>query len=435
MCAFLGRYHYHCDASAITLRLPGISLQPSDTADTLGVGNTASLKVEVAKRGFLHAQLRYLHNGKPLDGLVPDFNLYFRPAMTIEELRRRLANVMDTDASLVKVFEPDADDALAGDDRFVREWWGTTFRNHTPLLFSGSPRDPNPIVRPDQWRMYFFRYERCRPLGGGGFGTAVQMIDPVTYHMIALKTVTNPYNLHQVAYFQDSKDFREVRALIQFNHPCILSILGWDFADGKLQIGTEFLEGGSLDAVITAKKAGGEMPGWYDATAVAIIVTGIVLGMRHIHARKAIHRDFKPGNVLLDGHGRPQIGDLGLCRDFGLEMTGVQGTKLYWAPELIIEDQEDKYTQAVDVFAFGLVLYELLVGEKVYKSRNELALGKEIEKGIRPDIPDFVEPVARGIIDGWWQMAPPARPSLHAVFNELKAANFMVLKGVDAAEV
>jgi serine/threonine protein kinase len=108
------------------------------------------------------------------------------------------------------------------------------------------------------------------------------------------------------------------------------------------------------------------VPGFWNATGKGIIITGIVLGMKYIHSRGYIHQDLKPDNIMINEHGQALIGDFGACRPKNEDCTPVPeaGTVHYAAPELY--DDRIRPTPTVDVFSFGLILYEILVGVPVF---------------------------------------------------------------------
>jgi serine/threonine protein kinase len=394
------------------------------------------VKVKVQNRGFLRAQLEYLHHGVPLPrALVPLFDLYFGPRTTVAEFRGRIAALVGTTPDLVEVLVPD-EGTGAPDDRFVREWWGSGFRERHPLQFRALVPDKNPTLDAEAYRMYFTSYVRQKSLGSGTFGTAWLAVDPATGETIALKIVrVQDKNKHE---FRKTRDFREIHALIQFNHPCILSIIGWDWHEEKFLIGTEFVENGSLDGILNARRAGAPTPKWFDDTGIAIIIVGIVLGMRHIHMRNAMHRDFKPANVLLDNRGHPLIADFGMCRDINAEilLTGTIGTPAYSAPEVLgsLYESGEPYDHRVDVYAFASVLFELIVGDQAFTGAIS-AVNKKISEGVTPPIPSDVLPLTQGIIEDCWARERSLRPSFDDVLGRLRSEEFRVLPGVDVEKV
>jgi serine/threonine protein kinase len=119
------------------------------------------------------------------------------------------------------------------------------------------------------------------------------------------------------------------------------------------------MRGGSLEAALE------ERPGWLRGTALAKIVVGIDLGMQFVHSRGYMHRDRKPSNILLDDEHQALIGDFGSSRleDLAIMFTKNVSMPLYMAPEM----SEDNYTNKVDVFSFAMILYGIVVGQKVFR--------------------------------------------------------------------
>jgi serine/threonine protein kinase len=286
--------------------------------------------------------------------------------------------------------------------------------------------------------MDFSRFLERKKIARGQFGQVYQAQDPSTEEVIALKCTTPDGELSQ---YKTSKAFREIQLLIQFNHPCILPFVGWDLHNEELEIGTEFLPNKSLDFIQNERKAG-KVPTWFNDTGIAIIVTGTVIGMRYIHQRGALHRDFKPANLLLDEVGRPQIADLGLCRDLSLTMTGGVGTPAYLAPEVSGDpsapsDHSDgsEYSQPCDVFSFGVTLFETVTGRSAFTNKNVYKITQDIRAGKRPTIPESLPDLTKVLIEKCWDDKPGQRPSFDAVYESLKSAGYRVLPGVDTAKV
>jgi serine/threonine protein kinase len=121
----------------------------------------------------------------------------------------------------------------------------------------------------------------------------------------------------------------------------------------------KYIENNSLADVLTLVKAGTPPSFWTD-TGIRIIVAGIVCGLEFIHLKGFVHRDLKPCNFLIDKGGRCKIGDLGSSKllERATCLSSDKNTIGYMAPELY----DHKYNWKVDVFAFAMVLYEILVG-------------------------------------------------------------------------
>jgi serine/threonine protein kinase len=151
------------------------------------------------------------------------------------------------------------------------------------------------------------------------------------------------------------------------------------------------------------------MPNLHD-TGKAIVIVGVVLGMKFIHSHGVVHRDLKPKNILLDERCHPKIGDPGNSRfcNLSLTLTSGVGGPFYMAPEMY---EEGDYTIAVDVYSSVLILYEVLVGERVFPATTTLpALVAKVTQGHRPELPAEMEATARQIIE--WSRSVPRPPGL-----------------------
>jgi serine/threonine protein kinase len=231
--------------------------------------------------------------------------------------------------------------------------------------------------------------------------------------------------------WKHSPVFREVAILIRINHPCILAIIGCNICNGNLEFATEFFENRSLDTVLTNRRRARGIPEWFNATGITIIVAGIVLGMRHIHARGLIHFNFKPQAVLIDPNRRPQIGSFCVCHGMAANMTDGRPPLAYSAPEILMEKG---YDQSCDVFSFGLVLFELIVGPQVFTGETH-EIKEQIKCNVRPEIPVGVFPGVRELITRCWSHTASDRPTFQEVFATLNAINFALLPDADVTQV
>jgi serine/threonine protein kinase len=213
-------------------------------------------------------------------------------------------------------------------------------------------------------------------------------------------------------------------------HPCVLRLVGFSLptVTSPALIGSRFAANGSLKDVLAQSRRP-------DATATAIIVCGIVLGMQFIHSRDLMHRDLKPANVLIDERGFAQIGDLGSSRMLDLDstLTAQVGTPLYKAPEMY---DEGEYTAAVDIYAFALVLYELLVGRYIFPLPiADLVLFKKVVTGVRPVLPDATDAVVKDIITKCWAVEAGDRYSFTQIWGMLQEIRFKLTPDVDSDRV
>jgi eukaryotic-like serine/threonine-protein kinase len=161
---------------------------------------------------------------------------------------------------------------------------------------------------------------------------------------------------------------REARAAAGLAHENIVQLFDYGEDEGRPYIVFEYLPGQSL----RDRLAGGNaLPD--DET--AMIARDIAAGLAHAHARGVVHRDLKPGNVLFDGEDRAKIADFGIARvvdaDTITDEGTVLGTAAYISPEQV---RGEPSTPASDVYAFGVVLYEMLSGRPPFAAENPTQL-------------------------------------------------------------
>jgi serine/threonine protein kinase len=194
------------------------------------------------------------------------------------------------------------------------------------------------------------KYEIKGELGTGAMGVVYRAEDSRLGRLVALK-VMSP----NVASNPDlvKRFYREAQAAGQLHHPNIVTIYDIDEVDGLPFIAMEFLEGEDLDKVITAGK---DIP----VVKKLDIIVQACKGLHHAHQRGIVHRDVKPGNIVLLNDGMVKIVDFGIAHLGATSMTQtgmVLGTVMYMAPEQISGQRVDA---RADIFSVGVILYELL---------------------------------------------------------------------------
>jgi serine/threonine protein kinase len=147
---------------------------------------------------------------------------------------------------------------------------------------------------------------------------------------------------------------------------------------------------------------------------------GIAVGMAYVHSTGIIHRDLNPRNVLLDANHLPRICDFGSRRLFGTETTMTAApafTPCYGAPELYMEED---YNEQVDVYSFGVMLYELATGTLAFRGLTQYQLvNRLLVQQRREAIPATVTPFARDLIERCWQQDTASRPSFSEICSLL----------------
>lgn len=220
---------------------------------------------------------------------------------------------------------------------------------------------------------------------------------------------------------------QEIKSQNLIKHPALLQLLGYSVpfcGKGRLTLVTPYMEKGSLRTVLIEKKKGNSPEGW-DTTKRMITIIGIAAGLYRMHQENLIHRDIKPENILLDNNYHPKICDFGYSKIFneGLDKI-VQatycGTESYMAPEILTGGG---YNSKVDVYAYGLILYELFTNETFFeklRKENKNFLDAVVN-GKRPDISKDIrfKPFFRKLISDCWVGNPDVRPSFADILESL----------------
>ena len=230
--------------------------------------------------------------------------------------------------------------------------------------------DPSTPLRispvPSPMLMDFGDYELLEQIGRGGQGVVFRARQKSLNRTVALKVIS----LGQWASEAHVKRFRrEAEAAARLEHPCIVPIYEVGERDGSCYFSMKFVEGGQLDEVIrsaTADSSCGEREAMPLRRAAELIVK-VARTVHYAHEHGILHRDIKPGNILLDAGGEPHLTDFGLARLVESESTvtrtmEVLGTPSYMAPEQA-EGENEAVSSATDVYGLGAVLYQLLTGQ------------------------------------------------------------------------
>src|SRR5580765_4542690 len=198
-------------------------------------------------------------------------------------------------------------------------------------------------------------YELLEEIGRGGQGVVFRARQKSLNRTVALKVI----NLGQWASKAHLKRFRrEAEAAASLDHPSIVPIYEVGERDGSCYFSMKFVEGGQLDEVVTRTPM--------SIRHAVELIAKVARTVHYAHEHGILHRDIKPGNILLDQKGEPHLTDFGLARLVETESTitrtlDVMGTPSYMAPEQAVGETK-KLTSATDVYGLGAVLYQLLTG-------------------------------------------------------------------------
>lgn len=230
-------------------------------------------------------------------------------------------------------------------------------------------------------------YELVRLIGRGGMGEVHEALDLKLRRRVALKFLSGELGADRAAL---TRFEREALAAAELNHPNIATVYAFEPDGERPFIAMELLAGPSLRERIEAGPLAVD-----EALAIA---RDVAAALAYAHRRGTSHRDIKPENLMFDEHGAIQVMDFGLARATmasKLTMTGTSlGTPAYMSPESI----RGVTGPSSDVFALGLVLYEMLAGHRAYPGDNVMAVMFAIAnedpaplRASRPEVPEAVE--------------------------------------------
>jgi len=244
------------------------------------------------------------------------------------------------------------------------------------------------------------RFQLRERLGDGGFGQVYRAYDPRLDRDVAVKVLKRPDPTERIM----ERFFREARAAARLDHPNIVAVHDAGFDSGRCWVAYQLVSGRPL--------------WWYrdhhrmDAPTVARVIRAVADALDHSHRMGVVHRDIKPGNVLIDDQGRPRLIDFGLARrsDFESDLTregAIVGTPAYMSPEQAL-GLSRRVDERSDVYSLGVIFYELLYER-------------------RPDEPSTLSAATRPGKDGTGAAASAALASTPAVSTVPK-----VLQGICA---
>ncbi len=203
-------------------------------------------------------------------------------------------------------------------------------------------------------------------LGSGAMGVVYRATDEKRGRLAAVKVVHG--ELSQGKKVQD-RFKREYDILNKFRHPAIVRNLAWGKFRGTWYIAMEFVQGTTLDLILQER---GALP-WREVVNLGIQVCD---ALHYAHERGVVHRDLKPSNLMITSDGKVKLTDFGIAKDLdktALTATGrTLGTAAYMAPEQI--RGTPPVSHKTDLYALGIVLYQMLVGNPPYEGTSAIVL-------------------------------------------------------------
>jgi serine/threonine-protein kinase len=235
------------------------------------------------------------------------------------------------------------------------------------------------------------RYEIGERIGVGGMGSVYRATDKESDAQVAIKLLHEQFSDDPgfVARFRD-----EARNASRIRHPNVVQVFDYGRWDERYYIAMELIQGKRLRDLMAERSVMG-------AEEASSIITQVAHGVDAAHREGVVHRDLKPENVLLDERGDAHVGDFGLAKSMApgaLTMSGAAlSTAQYMAPEVA---EGKPATPASDVYALGIILYEMLTGEPPFSASNAVSVALQHmnqrpvpPRQLRPMIPPQLEAV------------------------------------------
>ncbi|KAK7281881.1 hypothetical protein RIF29_10229 [Crotalaria pallida] len=232
---------------------------------------------------------------------------------------------------------------------------------------------------------------------------------------VAIKIVSQPEEDEDLAAFLEKQFTSEVTLLLLLRHPNIITFIGACKKPPVFCIITEYLAGGSLRKYLHQQG-----PHSIPLDRVLKLALDIARGMQYLHSQGILHRDLKSENLLLGQDMSVKVADFGIsCLESQCgSAKGFTGTYRWMAPEMI---KEKHHTKKVDVYSFGIVLWELLTGLTPFHNMTpEQAAYAVSHKNERPPLPSECPWALSDLINRCWSSNPDKRPHFYEIVSILE---------------
>lgn len=234
------------------------------------------------------------------------------------------------------------------------------------------------------------RYEILSPIGKGAMGVVYRAVDPMLQRTVAVKTINLFLDDDELAEYE-ARFFQEAKAAGRLNHPNIVTIYDAGKEGQVAYMAMEFLEGRELKSLLAGRKP---LP----LSQALDIAAQVADGLAYAHRNDVVHRDIKPANLMVLESGLVKIMDFGIARMRTSEVrtqTGVLlGSPPYMSPEQVLGRRADHRS---DIFSLGIVLYEMLTGERPFTGSEMSAimyhvvhLSPRAPSQLNPAVPDIL---------------------------------------------
>lgn len=274
-------------------------------------------------------------------------------------------------------------------------------------------------MRPSVGQVFGSRYELISRIAIGGMGEVWKANDTVIGRTVAIKILKEEY-LGDPGF---RERFRaEARHAALVNHEGIANVFDYGEEDGSAYLVMELVPGEALSAILEREKI---LP----ATRVLHIVAQTAAALHAAHQAGLVHRDIKPGNLLITPDGGVKITDFGIARladQVPLTATGqVMGTVQYLAPE---QAGGKPASPATDIYSLGIVAYEALAGKRPFRGESQVAIAMAQIKETPPELPVTIPEAVRALVMSCMAKKPEGRP---ASAHDLAQAALALSRGDD----
>src|SRR5689334_13338959 len=257
-------------------------------------------------------------------------------------------------------------------------------------------------------------YDLVTELGRGGMGVVYKGHEAALNRYVAIKMLS-PQLAHDASIKE--RFLREARSMAALNDPHIIQVYLIGEDGGQPYFAMEFVEGESLSSFL--KRDGRLTP-----QQAARVIYQTAQGLAVAHDKGVIHRDIKPGNLMLDQRGRIKIADFGIAlssTDFSKKLTSTGefvGTPGYLSPEVCTGQAVDLRS---DIFSLGIVFFELLTGRMPFTDESPLGLLLEVVRAEIPDVRELNADVDAGLVEILRKMTAKDPAGRYRYFHVLAA--------------
>ena len=244
-------------------------------------------------------------------------------------------------------------------------------------------------MKPEEGQLYGDRYRLISRIAIGGMGEVWKAHDPIILRDVAIK-ILKPEYMGDPGFLERFRT--EAKHAARVNHEGIANVYDYGEDSGSAFLVMELVPGDSLAKILEDRK-------YLPASEVLDIVAQTARALYSAHQEGLVHRDVKPGNLLITPEGQVKITDFGIARvadQVSLTATGqVMGTVQYLAPEQATGKQA---TPSTDIYSLGIVAYEALTGKRPFTGESQMEIAMSQIRDVPPALPESINPAVSELI-------------------------------------